>query len=77
MTRRILSTMLAVTTLAVALFGVPLALGVRRLYYNEAVVRLEREAAEAGIAVPASFAQTDDPVELPVPGGGIRLALYG
>ncbi|MDQ1517813.1 MAG: hypothetical protein QOE80_3643 [Actinomycetota bacterium] len=77
MTRRILTTMLAVTTLAVALFGVPLALGVRRLYYNEAVVRLEREAAEAGIAVPTSLGDTRDPVELPVPAGGIRLALYG
>jgi len=76
-TRRILTTILAVTTLAVALFGVPLALGVRRLYYNEAVVRLEREAAEAGIAVPASFAQSTDPVELPDPGGAISLALYG
>src|SRR5207253_238191 len=77
MTRRILTTILAVTTLAVALFGVPLALGVRRLYYDEAVVRLEREAAEAGIAVPASFAASRDPVELPEPGGGVRLALYG
>jgi signal transduction histidine kinase len=76
-TRRILATMLAVTTVAVALFGVPLAVGVRRLYYNEAVVRLEREAAEAGIAVPASFAATADPVELPEPGGSMRLALYG
>ena len=54
MTRRILATILAVTTVAVALFGVPLAVGARRLYYNEAVVRLEREAAEAGTAVPAS-----------------------
>lgn len=77
MTRRILATILAVTTLAVALFGVPLAIGIRRLYYNEAVVRLEREAAEAGIAVPASFAQTGDPVELPDPGGAMSLALYG
>ncbi|HTC80703.1 MAG TPA: HAMP domain-containing protein, partial [Acidimicrobiia bacterium] len=76
MTRRILTTIVAVTTLAVAIFGVPLALGVRRLYYNEAVVRLEREAAEAGIAVPASFTETGDPVELPEPGGAIGLALY-
>jgi len=75
-TRRILTTIVAVTTLAVAIFGVPLALGVRRLYYNEAVVRLEREAAEAGIAVPASFTETGDPVELPEPGGAIGLALY-
>ena len=37
MTRRILTTILAVTTLAVTLFGVPLALGIRRLYDNEAV----------------------------------------
>ena len=69
--------MLVVTAVAVGLFGVPLALGVRRLYYNEAVVKLEREAAEAGIAVPASFASTADPVELPDPGGRTHLALYG
>jgi signal transduction histidine kinase len=75
-TRRILVTILAVTTLAVALFGIPLALSVRRLYNEEAVVRLEREAAEAGIAVPASFAQTGDPVELPEPGAELGLGLY-
>ncbi|HEV7864665.1 MAG TPA: HAMP domain-containing protein, partial [Acidimicrobiia bacterium] len=77
MTRRILVTILAVTTLGIALFGVPLALGVRRLYEQEAVVRLEREAAEAGIAVPTSLAAANDPVELPEPGGGIKLGLYG
>ena len=77
MTRRILATILAVTTLAIALFGVPLAIGVRRLYENEAVVKLEREAAEAGIAVPASFSQTGDPVELPEAADGIGLGLYG
>jgi signal transduction histidine kinase len=77
MTRRILATILAVTTFGIALFGIPLAIGVRRLYENEAVLKLEREAAEAGIAVPASFSRTGDPVELPRPGGGVGLGIYG
>ena len=55
MSRRILTAILTITVLAVVLFGVPLAIGLRRLYRNEAVVLLEREAARASIEVPASF----------------------
>ena len=76
MTRRILLATLAVTALALTLFGVPLALGVQRLYHNQAVVRLQQDAAEAGIAVPATLQTIHDPVELPSPGHHTRLALY-
>jgi signal transduction histidine kinase len=75
-TRRILAGTLGITTLALAVFGLPLALFAQRLYRNQAVVRLQEDAAEAGIAVPASFETSDDPVELPPPGDGTRLALY-
>jgi signal transduction histidine kinase len=76
MSRRILTAILTVTVLAVVLFGLPLGIALRRLYRNEAVVRLEREAARASIAVPASFEQTRDPVELSVRRDGTLLAVY-
>ena len=76
MSRRILTAILTVTVLAVVLFGVPLAVGLRRLYRNEAVVRLEREAARASIEVPASFERTGDPVELPARHDATLVALY-
>lgn len=76
MTRRVLRAIVAVTAAAVLLFGVPLAFGAYRLYRNEATVRLEREAARAALAVPASFARSDDPVELPPASRHTALALY-
>jgi signal transduction histidine kinase len=74
--RRILGAIVAVTAVAVALFGLPLALAVQHLYRSEAVVRLEREATRATAAVPDSFGTPGDRVELPATGGGMRLALY-
>lgn len=76
MTRRILTAIVAVTAVAVMLFGVPLGVGVYRLYRNEAILRLEREAARAAVEVPASFA-AGDPAELRTPAAHTRLALYG
>ncbi|MEO5678474.1 MAG: HAMP domain-containing sensor histidine kinase [Acidimicrobiales bacterium] len=63
--------------LAVLAFGVPLAVAVERLYANQAVLQLEREAARAVVEVPASFATTTDPVELPEPSARTTLGLYG
>jgi len=77
MRRRVFGAILAVTAVAVVLFGLPLALAVQHLYHNEAVVRLEREATRATTAVPASFMESGDPIELPVPSAGTRLGLYG
>ena len=76
MSRRILTAILTITVLAVVLFGLPLAIGLRRLYRNEAVLRLEREAARASIEVPASFEKTGDPVELPARRDATLIALY-
>ena len=76
MRRRILAAILVATTLAVAAFGLPLAVAVRSLYRNQAVLRLEREVTRAATTVPDSYATSSDPVELPVSNDGSRLALY-
>ena len=76
MRNRILGAILAVTAMAVVLFGLPLALAVQHLYHSEAVVRLEREAARATTHVPDSFATSGDPVELPAASDQTQLALY-
>ncbi|MDQ6727065.1 MAG: HAMP domain-containing histidine kinase [Actinomycetota bacterium] len=54
----------------------PLAVAVQRLYRNEAVVRLEREAARAGAQVPTTFRTSGDPVELPASDDGTQLGVY-
>ena len=76
MRRRVLAAMLAVTTLAVAAFGLPLAVAVKYLYRNQAVLRLEREVTVAATAVPHSYATSRDPLDLPPSDDGSRLALY-
>lgn len=76
MRRRILVAIVAVTALGVVGFGVPLALVVGRLYQDEAVTDLERQADRAAVEVPASSLTSDDPVELPPPEGSTSLALY-
>ena len=76
MRRRILVSIVAVTALAVIGFGVPLAVVVGRLYRDEAVTDLERQADRAAVEVPVSSLTSTDPVELPAPEGSTVLALY-
>lgn len=76
MSRRIFTAIVAVTIIAVTGFSIPLGFAVRRLYHDEAIVRLEREAAQAGAQIPASFRTSGDPAELPRPTDGTRLAVY-
>ena len=76
MRRRVLAAILVVTTLAVAAFGLPLAIALKYLYRSQAVLRLEREVTLAATSVPDSYATSHDRVELPVSGDGTRLALY-
>ncbi len=61
MNRRIYRVILTVTAMALLAFGVPLAVVVRQLNHDEAVVRLEREAARASIEIasPASLNDGD------------------
>ncbi len=76
MRRRILAAILSVTTVAVVLFGVPLAIVVQRFVDDDAALRVERAAVLASRQVPADFATSNDPVELPTNSDGIVLALY-
>ena len=76
MSRRILFAISVVAALCIAGFGTPLALAVQHLYRNDAIVRLEREAARAGAQVPAAFRTSGDPVELPRPDNGTQVGVY-
>ena len=74
---RLLSAMLVVAAVAVAGFGVPLALSVQALYRDEALLVLSEEAARAAVAVPGSFARDRDDPELPDAAADVAVALYG
>ncbi len=76
MRRRVLAAILGVTTLAVILFGIPLAVVIGRLLDESATVRVERQAVLAARSVPADFATGDDPVELAATADGVVFALY-
>lgn len=76
MRRRILAAILSVTAVAIVLFGVPLAIVVQRFVDDDAALRVERAAVLASRQVPADFATSNDPVELPTNSDGIVLALY-
>ena len=76
MRRRITLTVLVVAFVSIVAFAAPLAIGVGRLYRDEDVLRLQREAERAVAAVPESFQATADPIELPRPPKGITTAVY-
>jgi len=76
MSRRILTAMLLVAAMAVAGFGVPLALSVRARNYDDALLTLSNEAATAAVAVPGSFQRDNDIPEIPDPSANIDVALY-
>ncbi len=68
--------MLLVATVAVAGFGIPLALSVRATYRDEALLSLSEEASRAAVAVAPSFARNNDLPELPTPAPDSHVALY-
>lgn len=76
MRRRILTSIVMLTAIAVVLFAVPLGFALADLYHEEEIVRLGRISAESAEDVPASFPAKGDPVELSA-SGGRRVALYG
>ena len=76
MRKRILITIVIITSLAVLGFAVPLGIAVADTYNNAARLGLQREATAATTQVPASFPTSGDPVELPAADDGTTLALY-
>ena len=76
MRRRIVRAMLAVTAIAVVLFGVPLGYAAARFYRSREVALLQREAARATGALPPGGLHGLDPIDLPSPSDGVSLAMY-
>jgi signal transduction histidine kinase len=68
--------MLAVTALAIALFGVPLAVGAHRLYHGQEITRLQRTATLAADAVPVAGLRATKPSRLPIGPDDASVALY-
>jgi signal transduction histidine kinase len=73
---RILVTIVAIAALAVAGFGIPLAVAVSSTVHSAARLELQREASAASINVPGTFPSSKDPVELPADDGDTTLGLY-
>src|SRR4029077_14030689 len=76
MGRRILLAILAITALAVALFGIPLGIVVQHQETDEATLRLERQATIAAADVPSDLGRDGDEVALPTPPQNVKYALY-
>jgi signal transduction histidine kinase len=62
--RRVLVAIVGVAALAVVLFAIPLAIALQRLYRDEAIVALERDATRISAAVPDTIARRPKPVPL-------------
>jgi signal transduction histidine kinase len=62
--RRVLVAIVGVAAAAVVLFAIPLAVAMQRLYRDEAVVSLERDATRISAAVPDDIARRPKPVPL-------------
>ena len=75
MRRRVVRAIVAVTAVALALFGLPLAVAVQRVYRDEEVIRLQRVATAATQSISEEPGGAD-PAELPR-AGPTRLSLYG
>jgi signal transduction histidine kinase len=63
--RRVLVAIVGVAALTVVLFAIPLAIALQRLYRDEAIVSLERDATRISAAVPDNIARRPKPVPLP------------
>jgi signal transduction histidine kinase len=70
--RQLLTAIAGVTAVAVVLFAIPLAVAVQRLYRNDAVTALERDATRVAAAAPDDEAQHPRPIQLPA---GLRSRL--
>ncbi|HEY0543499.1 MAG TPA: HAMP domain-containing sensor histidine kinase [Actinoallomurus sp.] len=62
--RRVLVAIVGVAASAVVLFAIPLAVALQRLYLDEAIASLERDATRLSAVVPDSIARDPKPVPL-------------
>lgn len=76
MRRRIVTLVVLAAVLAIALFGVPLAIGAALAYRNDEITELERLADAAAIAVSGDLVQGQVPDLLPAADGESALGLY-
>lgn len=76
MKRRILATILAVTALAVLMFGIPLGIAAGRLYRGDEYTRLQSAATRTIASVPADSVNAGGPVAVPAPRGHVATAVY-
>jgi signal transduction histidine kinase len=63
--RRVRTSILVITALAVALFAVPAAVAVRSVYHSEAITALQRDATRVSAFVPETVATDRGPLALP------------
>ncbi|WP_131737635.1 HAMP domain-containing sensor histidine kinase [Actinomadura roseirufa] len=63
--RLVLIAIVGVTILAIVLFALPLAVAVQRLYHNETVTRLERDATRIAAVVPDDLNRHPRPIKRP------------
>src|SRR3954453_2633321 len=75
MRRRILVVALSAVTVAILLFGIPLAIAIERNIVTQERNELERAALRAAPAVSPPY-RPGDPVELPQPESQTKLGLY-
>lgn len=75
MRRRILRVAVLAVTVAVTLFGVPLAIAVHALLYSDETNELERLALRGAVTV-SPDSGSGDPIELPQTEGSVQLGIY-
>ncbi|MDX6434328.1 MAG: hypothetical protein QOE54_6694, partial [Streptosporangiaceae bacterium] len=63
--RQVLTAIVGVAALAVVLFAIPLAVAVQRLYREEAITTLERDATRIAAVVPDTIATDRTPLRIP------------
>jgi signal transduction histidine kinase len=76
MRRRILTSIVAVTALAIALFGIPLAFAIHNLYLSDARAHLERMATLATRELVPVSETSAGSTDLAPPAKGVTLGLY-
>ncbi len=76
MSRRIGIAIVIVTALAIFVFAAPLAYAVARLYQDQEVIQLEREATEASLSLVGKRIDGSAPITMPTVGHHRSLATY-